>query len=179
MDPYTPPPLSAAKLKVRHLKLLAYLSATRERYDGFRDARCGLRPVMEAGETDKLLGAVERHRRDPQTGGGLALPLEVVIDVLSYLPPERGTFGQTKEYNGNARTSIARVMQTCTLMLFLVMENGNVLRPPARGALACEVSRCRRRVDSGRLDVDAAARVDAASDNERSADTVEYRMDIA
>jgi hypothetical protein len=121
------PQPSAAKLKARHVRFLAYLAATRGRYDGYRAARCGLAPTIEAGETDKLVASVERHKRDPQTGGGLALPLEVLVDVLSYLPPPSGGTGTvTRE----ARGAVTRVMQTCTLMLFLVLENSHVARPP-------------------------------------------------
>ena len=84
---------------------------------------------METGEADKLVGAVERHKRDPQTGGALAMPLELIVDVLSYLPPPSGRTGTV---TAEGRGALPRAMQTCTLMLFLVLENASVTAPPLR-----------------------------------------------
>ena len=73
--------------KVTRVRFLAFLKATRPRLPPFAQAGCGLNPLLETADAEKLTRSLVRHGKSTQPD--MTLPLDCFNEVLSYLPVPR------------------------------------------------------------------------------------------
>jgi len=106
------------------LKLRAYLAASSRRYVTWRKTGEPLTEYHTRDETERIVRGSARHTRNPQPN--MALPLENLVMIMSYLPsPRYGKEIAAPHY----ATVVDRCASTCSLMMFVVRENASVIRP--------------------------------------------------
>ena len=123
------------------VRLLAYLSATKPRIRSWVDSEVSLQPLLLGSESQRISKAVSRHGRSPQADS-MKVPFDLFVYTLGFLPPphfrRRSGASDAKIQAGTKHwksyellpdewkaksEAIPKVMQTCTMALFLILEN--------------------------------------------------------
>ena len=135
-----PKPVAASVARIR---FLSYVRATRTRWQGFCDEHRSLRPLLQTDDVRKLVAVLDRHGRK-RAEEAFNMPVELVLEILSYALPPAYDFARTTgdEYKnpdgsfhslGNCSPMRGRCLQRALLvnsaMYFLVCENEAVKNP--------------------------------------------------
>jgi hypothetical protein len=118
-------PVKAVSPAVAKIRFLSYVQAAQLRWEKYVTTGVPLRPLLQTADVRKLVAVLDRHGR-VRAEEALKIPVELVLEIASYLPPRTGGGPPMLRRH---RCTLDRVMLAHSTLYFLVMENDYVKNP--------------------------------------------------